>query len=143
MPPSTRQPAAWLASLLKSTKRAFPRQVEMSELESEAHLEAWTEIARHVGRERFETAIKRCISELTWFPKREEIEARIPTLDRLEGRASDDCKDCDGTGWTRVYAGMSIGWSANAYGEGKRKRSEVTAKQPAVVRCHCWRKVAC
>ena len=129
--------------MFNQAKAAFPRGDEMGKLESQAHLESWAEIARRVGQERFGIAIRRCIAELTWFPKREEIEARIPTLDRLEGRASDDCKDCDGTGWTRVYAGMSIGWSANAYGEGKRKRSEVTAKQPAVVRCHCWRKVAC
>ena len=128
----------WVLKLLTQTKAAFPRASEMNELEAQAHLEAWNDIIRHSSRERFEVAIRRCIAELTFFPKREEIEARIPSLDRLVGRADENCKDCGGTGWTRVHAGKSIGWVS----ECQRRRSDLSPKCSGVMRCACWRKVA-
>jgi hypothetical protein len=75
-------------------RAAFPRSIEMSELEAQAHLEAWIELSQRVGRERFEKAIRRCIAELAFFPKRHEIEERIPPLVRLVGCADESCQDC-------------------------------------------------
>lgn len=99
-------------------KKEFPRP-ELTEMGAKGHLKAWSEIGDYAGQVRLEAALQRCIAECQFFPKVEDVEARLPAADAvLRGVADEQCPECNGSGWQPVTEG--------AY--------------RAVKRCHCWRK---
>jgi hypothetical protein len=107
-----------MAKLLKDLRAAFPRTTDLTELEAKAHLECLEELAERYGMQRLEQALHRCISELSFFPRRGEIEERIPPVGRMTGCAAGNCPACDGSGF---------------------KLSNAAERR--YTRCHCWKAV--
>lgn len=120
-----------LEELLDQTASAFGKR--LSPIEAEAHLQAWARLDKKFGRSRFEEGLKRAIAEVQFFPRLEQIESRVPEA-KLIGRTDLQCPACEGTGWERVFAGLTVG------GEDRRGNS-VDPKLGAVRRCACWHKV--
>jgi hypothetical protein len=123
---SGRQSNASLGTLLEETARAFGKK--LTDLEAEAHLEAWAKLERAVGRSRFESGLKLAIAESEYFPKLQQIASRVPDV-KLVGKIDSACPACGGSGWERVFVGRTIGGHP------------VDARTGAVRRCCCWRKV--
>jgi hypothetical protein len=97
-------------------------------------LEAWSALVRKIGRPHFERALKRAIAESQFFPKLEQINSRIPSGLKLIGVADANCTKCEGSGWERIFTGLTVG------AEG-RPGKPVDPKLGAVLRCRCWKKL--
>lgn len=124
-------PSDWLAKLLKETAGAYNKK--LTEIEALAYLEAWRGLAEKVGRLKFEKALRGAIASCEFLPKLEQIKSRIPAGLKLVGKTDTQCPACDGTGWERVFLGLTIG------AEGQ-KGNPIDPKAGAVRRCSCWRK---
>jgi hypothetical protein len=122
-----------LTSLLNETAQAYRKT--LPPLEARAYLESWDYLMNEVGEQRFECGLKTAISELQFFPKVDQISARIPAELKLKGRAQWNCNLCDGAGWERVFKGHTVGTESRPEG------SPVDPVTGAVRRCPCWTKV--
>ena len=122
-----------LSLLLEQTAQAYRKT--LAPLEARSYLESWDRLMNEVGEQRFERGLKSAISELQFFPKVDQIAARVPTGMKLKGRAKPDCALCAGTGWERVFKGHTGGTDSRPEG------SPVDPVTGAVRRCPCWMKV--
>ena len=122
-----------LTSLLNETAQAYRKT--LPPLEIRAYLESWDYLMNQVGEQRFERGLKIAISELQFFPKVDQISARIPPGMTLIGRALWNCGLCGGTGWERVFKGHTAGTESRPEG------SPIDSVTGAVRRCPCWTKV--
>ena len=131
--PSFNRKREKLTLLLEQTAQAYRKT--LTPLEARAYLESWDRLMNEVGEQRFERGLKSAISELQFFPKVDQISARVPTGMKLQGRAKPDCAICEETGWERVFKGRTVGTESRPEG------SPVDTVIGAVRRCLCWTKV--
>ena len=130
--PSFNRKREKLSLLLEETAQAYRKT--LTPIEARAYLESWDRKMNEVGPQRFERGLIAAISELQFFPKVDQISARIPMAMKLKGRAQWNCKLCDGTGWERVFKGHTVGTESRPEG------SPVDPVTGAVRRCPCWTK---
>src|SRR5205823_2490206 len=110
----------WLISLLEQAAASFGRSERMTQLEADAYLTAWANLAKRVGRVRFEKALHRAVAECEFFPNMPQIESRVPNDVKLVGQSDASCPECRGTSFRLVNI------AERRYG-----------------RCGCWATVEC
>lgn len=63
---------------MEKTRNRFP--ANMPDETWEAWLEDWQGLVKECGRKKFEIAVRRCWTEILFFPKPAEIRERIPLV---------------------------------------------------------------
>ena len=77
----------------------FRQRGELTDFEAGAYLEVLAEVGQHEGMNRLEAAVKRAVTEMGWFPTREQLVALLPA--RIVERKR--CARCqDSSGWVLV-----------------------------------------